>query len=137
WHSCDLQLPEVVGVSLELQLPRRRLVNDGVDAVLFGVGHCRFLAWELQLELTPRIATAGPAHQRIGLARLRRDEVEDPLVGQRLAGLSRILRAFYDSGLFDIAFRSELRRNQDVSNAFLELRLGTSVQGSFGHGCFG
>src|SRR5690554_1286097 len=91
--SGDQLSAEIVGVSLQLQLPWRRLVNDGVDAVLFGIGDRGFLAREFQLELAARVAAAGPAHQGIGLARLGWDEVEDPLVSPGPAGLHRVLRA--------------------------------------------
>src|SRR5690606_23444626 len=42
---------EIVRVGLQLEPPRRRVVDDRVDAVLLGVGDRRFLRGEAQLHL--------------------------------------------------------------------------------------
>src|SRR5690606_16975410 len=89
----------VVGVSLDFQPLGRRIVDHYVNAILFGISDRRLLAREPELDLPARIAAAGPAHQRIGLLGLRRNEVENPLVGERLAGLHGVLGALEDTGL--------------------------------------
>src|SRR5690606_21223259 len=76
---------EIVRVGLQLEPPRRGFVDDRVDAVFLGVCDRRLLRREAQLHLLARIAAARPAHQRVGLLGLRRDEVENPLIGERLA----------------------------------------------------
>src|SRR5690606_12895731 len=90
---------EIVGVGLEQEPLRRRIVDDGVDAVFLGVGNGRFLAWKAQADLAARVAAAGPAHQRIGFARFGGREIEHPLIGERLAGLHGIFRTLEDTGL--------------------------------------
>src|SRR5690606_12165583 len=92
-------LTKIVGVGLEQEPLRRRIVDDGVDAVLLGVGDRSLLAREAQADLAARVATAGPSHQRIGLARFGGHEIEHPLVGERLAGLHGIFRTLEDTGL--------------------------------------
>src|SRR5690606_32534140 len=98
-HRFVLQLAEVVRVGLEHQPLRRRIMYDGVDAVLFRISDGCLPARETQAELAAGIPAARPAHQRVGLARLGGNEIEHPLVGECLAGLHGVFRTLEDTGL--------------------------------------
>ena len=89
---------EIVGIGLDRTPLGFRLENLILDAMLLCIGNRFLLGVEAEGHLCSRIARAGPAHERLDLARTARLEIEHPFPGLGPAGLHGGLGGFVDAG---------------------------------------
>ena len=109
------RLLEIVSVRLKLQPARRRRRDVRGNTVAISIGLRFFLRGEFQYDLNLRVARSAPTHERVGPPRFGRGEFQDPLIGERLAGLHGVLRALIDTCGHVRRFRANRAKNQAAS----------------------